>query len=82
MEAIQKFGLNVFGFHLAMGEQRWYISGCYLAPDDTSTIEIFVSTLKERPRGAELLVVGDFNVNLSEPEGCYRGGGIAPELAT
>ena len=41
--------------------------GCYLAPDDTSTIEIVVVALKERPRDAELLVVGYFNVNLAEP---------------
>ena len=31
------------------------------APDDTSTIERFVAALKERPKGAKLLVAGDFN---------------------
>ena len=54
------------GFHLSTGERWWYIVGCYLAPDDTSTIESVVAALKERPRGAGLLVVGDFNVNLSD----------------
>ena len=38
--------------------------------------------LKERPQGAELLVAGDFNVKLSEPEGDRRGEDIAAALAT
>ena len=42
---------------------------CYLSPDDTLTIESAVAVLEERPRGAELFVAGDFNVNLLEPEG-------------
>ena len=49
--------------------------GIYLAPDDTSTIESVLAALKERPRGAELLVAGDFNVKLSEPEGKLHPGG-------
>ena len=56
--------------------------GCYLAPEDTLTTEIVVATLKERPRGTELLVAGDFNVKLSEPEGDQRGEDIADSLAT
>ena len=47
--------------------------GYCLSPDDTSTIESFVAALKERPRGAKLLVVGDFNINLVEPEVDWRG---------
>ena len=46
--------------------------GCYLAPDDTLTIESVVAALKERPVGAKLLVAGDFNANLAEPEGDRR----------
>ena len=72
VEAFQQFGPNVVGLQPAMGERRWYIVGCYLAPADTSTIESVVAALKERPRGAELLVVGDFNANLAEPEGDRR----------
>ena len=56
--------------------------GCYLAPDDTSTIESVVARLKECPRGAELLVTGDFNVNLAESEGDRRGEDIAAAMAT
>ena len=82
VEAVQKFGPNIVGFQMEKGERRWYIVGCYLAPDDTLTIESFFAALKERPRGAKLLVVGDFNVNLSEPEGDRRVEDIAAAMAT
>ena len=67
VEAVRKFGPNVIGFQLATGAQRWYIVGCYLAPDDTSTMERFVEALWSRPRGAELMVAGDLNANLAAP---------------
>ena len=38
VEAIHQFGTNVVGFHLTIGEWRWSIVGCYLAPDDTLKI--------------------------------------------
>ena len=82
MEAVQQFGPNVFGFQLERGERWWYIVGCYLSPDETSTIESVVAALKERPCGAKLLVAGDFNVKLSEPEGDWREENIAAALAT
>ena len=45
-------------------------------------IESVVAALKELPRGAELLVAGEFNVNLAEPEGDQRGEDIASAIAT
>ena len=82
VEAVHQFGPNIVGFQLAAGERWWYIVGCYLTHDDTSTIDSVVSALKERPRGAELLVVGDFNLNLAEPEGDRRGEYIVAAMAT
>ena len=38
----------------------------------TSTIESVVAALKERPKGPELLVAGDFNANLDQLEGYQR----------
>ena len=35
VEVVHHFGQNVVGFQMATGEWRWYIVGCYLAPDDT-----------------------------------------------
>ena len=80
VEAVQQFGTNVIGFHMVMGERRWYILICSLAPDDTSTLESVVAVLKKRPRGAEMFVAGDFNVNLLEPEGDRRGEDIAAAM--
>ena len=82
MEAIHKFGPSVVSFQLATGAWWWYIVGCYLAPDNTSTIESAVAALKERPMGAKLLVAGDFNANLVEPEGDQRGEDISAAMAT
>ena len=81
MEAVQQFGPNVVVFQLATGGRRCYIVGCYIAPDDTSTIESVIAALKERPRGAELLVVRAFNVNLSDQEGDQREENMAAEMA-
>ena len=67
VEAVSQFGPNVVGLQLATGERRWYIIGCYLSPDDTSTIASVVAVLKERPRGTTLLVVGDLNTTLTDP---------------
>ena len=56
--------------------------GCFLASEDNYTIKSVVAALKERPRGAALLVVGDFSVNLAEPEGDQRGEDIVAATAT
>ena len=80
VEAVQQFGPNVVGFQLATGARRWYIIGCHLASDDTSTTESVVAALKERPRGAALLVTGDLNTTLTEPENDRRGTDIAEAL--
>ena len=82
MEAVHQFLLNVVGFQLAVGERRWYIMGCYLSSNKNLTIESVVAALKERPRGAELIVEGDLNAKLLEPEGDQRGEDIASALAT
>ena len=77
---MRQFFPNVVGFQLETGARRWYIIGCYLDPDETSTIESVVSALKERPRGAALLVVGYLNMNLTEPENYWSGTEIAAAL--
>ena len=82
VEAFHQFGPNVVGFQLVTGVRRWYIVGCYLAPDDTLTIESVVAALKERPMGAKLLVAGDFIANLVDPEGDRRGEDIAAFMST
>ena len=56
--------------------------GCYLAPDDTSTIERVVKALISRPKGAELLVAGDLHANIVAPEGDRVVEDIAATIAT
>ena len=56
--------------------------GCYLAPDNTLMIKRVVEALKERPKGSDLLVADNMNVNLTEPEGDRREENIAATLAT
>ena len=82
VEAVQKYRPNVIGFQLATGTRRWYIVGCYLAPNYTLTIERFVKALRDRPKGTELLVARDLNTNLVAPEGDRREEDIATTITT
>ena len=67
VEAVRQFGPNVLIFQLATGARLWYIIGCYLAPDNTSTIKRVVAALKERQKGTTLLVAGDLNTSMDDP---------------
>ena len=82
VEAVEKFGPNVIEFQLATGARRWYIVGVYIAPEETTTMEWVVEAIRRNPQGAELLVAGDFNVEIAAPEGDQRAEDIATELAT
>ena len=79
---MEKFGPNVIGFQLATGARRWYIVGVYLTPKETTMMEQVSKVIRSKPRGAELLVAGDFNVDLASPEGDRRAEDIATSLAT
>ena len=46
--------------------------GVYIAPKDMTKMERVVEAIRRNPRGAELLVVGDFNVDITAPEGDWR----------
>ena len=81
MEALCLLGPNVASFQLVMGRQRWHVMGCYIAPDNASAIEGMVAAISRRPRGAKLLVAGNFNTDLVKPEGTTRVEEIAAELA-
>ena len=82
VEAVEKFVPNVIGFQLATGARRWYILGVYFSPEDTTTMERVSEAIRSKPRGAELLVAGDFNIDLAAPEGDRRAEDIATALAT
>ena len=44
------------------GERLWYIVGYYLSPGDGTTIWYMEAAMADRPRGAELIVAGNFNM--------------------
>ena len=52
VESIQQFRPNIVVFSLVTGERQWYIIGCYLTPDKTSTMDSVAVVLKECPRGS------------------------------
>ena len=56
--------------------------GVYITPEDTTTMDRVVEAIQRKPQGAELLVVGDFNVNITAPEGDWRAEDIATKIAT
>ena len=82
VEAVQQFGPNIIRFQLATGARRRYIVGCYLSHNDTLMIERVVEAPRELPKGAELLVAGDLNINFAAPEGDRREEDIAATFAT
>ena len=51
VEPVREYGPNVMSFEVATGARRWYSIGCYLAPENTSTIECVVAALRDRPKG-------------------------------
>ena len=56
--------------------------GCYITTNDASNIEDVIAAICRRHRGAELLVVSNFNKDLDELKGSVRAEEIAAELAT
>ena len=62
------------------GRRRWYIIGCYIAPDDARTIERVVTALGDQLRGTALLVAGDFNTDVGDTASDGRGAEIAAAL--
>ena len=66
VEAVREYGTNVMSFEVVTGARRWYIIGCYLAPDATETIERVVTALVDRPKGTALIVAGDLSTDLED----------------
>ena len=60
---------SVISFQLVTGRRKWHVVGCYISPSNASTIEDVTASIRDQPYGAELLVSGDLNANLAEPEG-------------
>ena len=81
VEAVERCGPNVMVCQVVTGAKRWHIFGAYIAPEDEVTMEMVVKAIRRKPPGAELMVAGDFNVDILAPEG-RRAENIATDLAT
>ena len=66
---------------VATEARRWHTVGAYIAPEDEVTMETVINAIGRKPPGAELMVAGDFNVDILAPEG-RRAENIATDLAT
>ena len=77
---MRPYGPNVISFEVVTGRRRWYIIRCYLAPDNTRTIERVVTALGNQPRGTALVVAGDLNTDLGDMECDMRGTEIAAAI--
>ena len=64
VKSIRQFNVNVITRHLTMGDRRWYIVECYLAPFDNTTIRYVEAAMVEWPRAAEQIFAGDLNVDM------------------
>ena len=80
VEEVRPYGPNVISFEVVTGRRRWYIIGCYLAPDDARTIEQVVTDIGNQPRGTALVVAGDLNTDLGDMECDGRGTEIAAAI--
>ena len=81
MEEVRQYGPNVLSVEVVSGRRRWFIVGCYIAPDDAQTIERVVKALGDQPKGTALVVAGDLNTDLGEMDGDRRGAEISAEIS-
>jgi len=58
---------NLLTFQLVTGDERFYCMGIYLPPADTMGVEDLRAAWEACPEGCMPLVLGDLNVNFSEP---------------
>ena len=72
VDGLSLHGINVVSFQMALGGQRWYIMGCYLAPDNALSIEDVVVAIIQQNCDSVLLVDGYSNSDLAAPEGHAR----------
>jgi len=58
---------NLLTFQFVTGDERFYCMGIYLPPADTMGVEDLRAAWEACPEGCMPLVLGDLNVNFSEP---------------
>ena len=66
-EALHQHWPNMLSFQVVSGGRRWFVSGCYLAPDNAVTIKCVVGGIEKRTRREVLLMAREFNTDLAAP---------------
>ena len=69
IEELHLHGPNIISFQMVTGRQRWHVVRCYISPSNASAIEDVSVAMRDVPFGADLMVAGNLNYNLAEPEG-------------
>jgi hypothetical protein len=67
IEEVEMRGPNVLSFQLVLGTTRWYIMGCYIPPNDLTTITHVEQAWQACPRGCLPILLGNLNINLAAP---------------
>ena len=64
----QNFAVEALQLNVLVGGCRWNVVVCYLIQNNASTLERFVAAIGQRPWGVNLLVAGNFNTYLADPD--------------
>jgi hypothetical protein len=62
---VEIHGPNVLSFQLVSGAMRWYIVGCYILPNDLTTLTHVEQVWQACPRGCLPILLGNLNVNFA-----------------
>jgi hypothetical protein len=67
VEEVELRGPNVLSFQLVSGATRYYIVGCYILPNNLTTLTHVKQAWMASPKGCLPVVLGDLNINLAAP---------------
>jgi hypothetical protein len=67
VKEVELRGPNVLSFQLVLGATRYYIVGCYILPNNLTTLTHVKQAWMACPKGCLPIVLGDLNVNLATP---------------
>ena len=85
IESVVKHGPNVISFELVSGWRRTPVVGGYIPPTDRTTLPHMIAAMDRfstHSAGNRMLVIGDFNVDLSDPNQDARGSEIIDAMST
>ena len=67
VKEVELQGPNVLSFQLVSGATRYYIVGCYIPPNNLTTLTHIEQAWMACPKGCLPIMLGDLNVNLAAP---------------